>query len=62
MPNTEGRGFTVDGYVSLGTGYRKFVASNTADPHFETLPKSKIPFDFNFGITFGYVYPFKKRR
>ena len=62
MEYTYNRGFTVDGYLGLGTGYRRINFDEGYEKHFDTLSKNKIPLDFKFGVTFGYAYPLKRRR
>lgn len=62
MQETRDKGFTADGYLGIGTGYRNFKLEDIETDRFNTLPKNKVPLDFNFGITFGMVYPMKKRK
>ncbi|MGK7392326.1 MAG: hypothetical protein ACNS60_18375 [Candidatus Cyclobacteriaceae bacterium M2_1C_046] len=62
MSDFHGKGFTADGFISIGTGYRNFQLGDEETDKFNSLPKNQVPLDFNFGITFGYVSAVNKRR
>ncbi|MTI22049.1 membrane-binding protein [Fulvivirga sp. RKSG066] len=61
MQNTADKGFTIDAYVSLGTGYRNFSVSQEFKRAFDGLDQSKITFKPSFGVNFGYILSFGKR-
>ncbi|MEM6523951.1 MAG: toxin-antitoxin system YwqK family antitoxin [Bacteroidota bacterium] len=61
MQNTAGKGFTVDSFVSLGTGYRNFDVSEQDRNSFDELDMGTVPLTFNFGLNIGYAFSFGSR-
>lgn len=60
--NTRNQGFTVDSFISIGTGFRNFKVSNEDfEAQFNELNQNKVPIAFNFGINIGHVFPFGGR-
>ncbi|TRX51311.1 membrane-binding protein [Fulvivirga sp. M361] len=62
MQNTRSKGFTVDGFVSLGTGYRNFDVESNFNKVFDELNQNQVPLTFNFGLSLGYAFSFGARR
>ncbi|MEM7110098.1 MAG: hypothetical protein AAF519_17855, partial [Bacteroidota bacterium] len=61
MQNTAGKGFTVDSFVSVGTGYRNFEVSEQDEDSFDELEMGTVPLTFNFGLNIGYTFSFGGR-
>lgn len=62
MQDTRAKGFTIDVFGSVGTGYRNFKTDESFETLFDDLNQSKIPLALNFGINFGYTFASKGRR
>ncbi len=62
MQSTTNRGFTVDSFISLGTGYRDFSIDQGFDNVFEDLDQDTITLAFNFGLNIGYAFALGPRR
>lgn len=62
VSDTRSKGLTADGFIGIGTGYRNFRMDDKETDKFNSLPKNRVPLDFNFGITFGYVFPVNRRK
>ena len=62
MQNTTDKGFTVDGFLSVGTGYRYFDVDDGFDQVFDELNQGNISFAFNFGVNIGYTFALARGR
>ncbi len=59
MGNTNQPGFTIDTYFSAGIGYRNFSNPEIHAEVFEKLEQEAFDARLGFGLTVGYVFPFK---
>ena len=61
MQNTNNKGFTVDAYLSLGTGYRSFSVAEDFEQAFDELRQSPVTFRTSYGLNIGYTLSFGHR-
>ena len=65
MQSTTGKGFTVDSFVSIGTGFRDFKIDRDFNNVFEDVNQNTLTLAFNFGLNIGYTFalgPKRRRR
>ncbi|MDH5598977.1 MAG: membrane-binding protein, partial [Cyclobacteriaceae bacterium] len=62
MESTYQTGFTIDGFVGMGVGLRKFDVINDFSTAFDGLPQNRVPVLFRFGLNFGYNFSFGRWR
>jgi antitoxin component YwqK of YwqJK toxin-antitoxin module len=62
MQKNNGDGFTIDGFIGYGIGYRIFDVEPIYETVFESINQKKLSQSFRFGLTFGYSFSFDGRR
>lgn len=59
MKKNNGKGLTVDTFVSVNIGYRAFSVDRPYESYFTGVTKSKFATSFNFGFNLGHVFSFR---
>lgn len=59
MRRNNGKGFTIDAFVSGDIGYRGFDVDPEYESYFEDLNQSKFSTTFHFGLNLGNVFSFR---
>ena len=62
LQNTRSRGFTIDIFGGVGSGYRSFENDPNFGEVFDDLNQGSITFAYTFGLNFGYNFSFGTKR
>jgi uncharacterized protein len=58
MKKNDAKGFTIDSFIAGDIGYRGFNVNEDNASYFADINQSKLSLTFNFGLNFGYVFPY----